>query len=162
MNAAESRFNQSRLAYEKAVLNAFKDVSDSLNKFYKAGETLDAVLDLERASTEYLSLASKRYRNGVLTYIDVLDARRSLFEAQLSASQARQSQLLALVSLYKALGGGWGPEAIAALAEKKGHLDPCYFRKYSIMSWLNAKPPANTFQNSNGSRSISGRLPCSR
>jgi multidrug efflux system outer membrane protein len=117
VSAAESRFNQSRLAYERSVLNAFREVSDSLNQFYKAGETLDAVLDLERASTEYLSLASKRYRNGVLAYIDVLDASRSLFGAQLSASQARQSQLLALVDLYKALGGGWDPEAIAALAE---------------------------------------------
>ncbi len=114
VSAAESRFNQARLGYEKIVLEAFRDVSDSLNQFYKAGETLEAQLDLQSASMEYLDLATKRYRNGVLAYIDVLDARRSLFDAQLSVSRARQAQLLALVGLYKALGGGWDPEAIAA------------------------------------------------
>jgi multidrug efflux system outer membrane protein len=115
---AESRFNQARLRYEQVVLDAFREVSDSLNLFYKAGETLQAELELQSASTEYLSLAQKRYRNGVLAYIDVLDARRSLFEAQISVSVARQSQLFALVDLYKALGGGWDPQAIKELAGK--------------------------------------------
>lgn len=119
VSAAESRFNQARLAYEQVVLEAFREVSDSLNGFYKAGETLEAELQLQSASNEYLVLAQKRYRNGVLAYIDVLDARRSLFEAQLSVSAARQRQMLALVSLYKALGGGWDPAAIQAVAEAR-------------------------------------------
>jgi len=54
-------------------------------------------------------LATKRYRNGVLAYLDVLDAQRLLFDAQIAASRARQAQLFALVDLYKALGGGWEP-----------------------------------------------------
>ena len=113
---AESRFNQARLRYEQVVLEAFREVSDSLNQFYKSGESLQAELELQSASAEYLSLAQKRYRNGVLAYIDVLDARRSLFEAQISVSVARQSQLFALVGLYKALGGGWDPAAIKEIA----------------------------------------------
>jgi multidrug efflux system outer membrane protein len=112
LSAAESRFNQARLRYEQQVIEALREVSNALNQFYKSGETLDALLDLQTASEEYLSLATKRYRNGVLSYLDVLDAQRSLFEAQLSASSARQAQLFALVDLYKALGGGWAPAAV--------------------------------------------------
>ena len=119
VTAAESRFNQARLGYEQVVLEAFREVSDSLNQFYKAAETLEAELELQRASGEYLELALKRYRNGVLAYIDVLDARRSLFEAQVSVSIGRQAQLFAMVDLYKALGGGWDPAAIRAVAEAR-------------------------------------------
>jgi multidrug efflux system outer membrane protein len=119
LSAAESRFNQARLAYEQVVLESLREVSDSLNRFYKSGETLEARLDLERASAEYLNLASKRWRNGVLAYIDVLDAQRSLFEAQIGVSVAREAQLLALVDLYKALGGGWDPSALEAVAESR-------------------------------------------
>lgn len=114
LTAAESRFNQTRLQFEKVVLESLREVSDALNQFFKAGETLEAELELERASTEYLRLAGKRYRNGVLAYIDVLDARRSLFGAQVSVSTAREVQLVSLVALYKALGGGWNPAEIQA------------------------------------------------
>ena len=119
LSAAESRFNQARIAFERVVIESFREVSDSLNGFYKAGETLEAELALERASAEYLSLAEKRYRNGVLAYLDLLDARRSLFDAQVSVSFAREEQLVALVSLYKALGGGWDPAELEALAENR-------------------------------------------
>ena len=112
LSATESRFNQARLVYEQVVLEALREVSDSLNRFYKAGESLDALLDLARASEEYLSLAEKRYRNGILAYLDVLDAQRLLFDAQISVSESRQAQFFALVDLYKALGGGWDPDII--------------------------------------------------
>jgi len=52
----------------------------------------------------------------VLAYIDVLDARRSLFIAQISVSTAREAQLVSLVALYKALGGGWDPAELQGLA----------------------------------------------
>ncbi len=112
LSAAESRFNQARLRYEQAVLEALRETSDALNQFLKAGETLQAELALEKATTEYLVLATKRYRNGVLAYIDVLDAQRGLFDAQIAVSIAREVQLFALVDLYKALGGGWDPTSI--------------------------------------------------
>ena len=119
LSAAESRFNQARLAYQQTVLEAFQETSNALNQFHKSTETLNALSDLERSSAEYLRLAEKRYRNGVLAYIDVLDARRQLFDAQISVSQARQEQLFALVNLYKAVGGGWDPETIAEIAESR-------------------------------------------
>ena len=93
------------------------EVSDSLNQFYKAGESLQAQLALEKAASEYLQLARKRYRNGVLAYLDVLDAQRRLFEAQISVSFGREDQFFALVDLYKALGGGWDPEALRAIPD---------------------------------------------
>ena len=117
LSAAESRFNQARLRYEQAVLEALQETSNALNQFHKAGETLEAELALQRATSEYLALATKRYRNGVLAYIDVLDAQRQLFDAQIAVSTAREIQLLALVDLYKALGGGWDPQALAELKE---------------------------------------------
>lgn len=116
LSAAESRFNQSRLSYEQTVLEALREVSDSLNQFYRAGETLSAQSDLERASAEYLALARKRYRNGVLAYIDVLDAQRRLLDAQIGVTQARQIQLNSVVDLYKALGGGWDPLPLEEVA----------------------------------------------
>ncbi len=117
LTAAESRFNQARIEYERIILIAFREVSDALNQFHKSTETLDALSDLEQSSAEYLGLAEKRYRNGVLAYIDVLDARRQLFDAQIAVSLALQDQMFALVNLYKAVGGGWDPEAVQALAE---------------------------------------------
>ncbi len=117
LSLAESRYNQARLAYQQVVLEALQETSNALNQFHKATETLDALLHLEAASAEYLRLAEKRYRNGVLAYIDVLDARRQLFDAQIDVSLARQDQLFAMVLLYKAVGGGWSPEDIEAIAE---------------------------------------------
>lgn len=119
LTAAESRFNQSRLAYEQSVLEALREVSDSLNQFYLAGENLAALSDLERASAEYLALARKRYRNGVLAYIDVLDAQRRLLDAQVGVTEARRVQLKAVVELYKALGGGWDPAPLEEVAASR-------------------------------------------
>ncbi len=112
LSAAEARFNIARLAYEQRVITALQEASNALNGFHKAGETLLAELALLKASEEYLALATKRYRNGVLAYIDVLDAQRSLFDAQIAVSVAREVQLFALVQLYKALGGGWEPTSV--------------------------------------------------
>jgi multidrug efflux system outer membrane protein len=118
LSAAESRFNQARLAYEQVVIESLREVSDALNKFYKSGEALQAELALQLATTEYLDLATKRYRNGVLAYLDVLDAQRQLFDAQIAVSVARQAQLFALVDLYKALGGGWDPIVVSTSGEE--------------------------------------------
>ena len=61
-------------------------------------------------------LAKLQYINGVIRYIDVLDAQRKFFDAQVEESKAVRNEHLTLVGLYKALGGGWQPSD----AEKKG------------------------------------------
>ena len=108
--ASKTRYQQDLVRYEQTVLKALHEVSDLINAFYKNQTALDAQATLVSASNEYLELAIKRYRNGVLAYIDVLDAQRRLFDAQLSESQVREKQLQITVDLYKALGGGWEQE----------------------------------------------------
>ncbi|MFZ3012146.1 MAG: TolC family protein, partial [Nitrospira sp.] len=66
-----------------------------------------------------LKLAELRYKGGLANYLDVLVARRSLFEAELALTSTRRLLLASTVQLYKALGGGWTPEPPSA-EEKKG------------------------------------------
>ncbi len=61
-----------------------------------------------------LRLAELRYKGGLANYLDVLVARRSLFEAELAQAASQRLQLVSIVQLYKALGGGWSPESTAA------------------------------------------------
>ena len=63
--------------------------------------------NLERSAKSYMDLAQLQYINGVINYLDVLDAQRGLLDAQLSLNKAMLDELLSTVYLYKALGGGW-------------------------------------------------------
>ena len=88
-------------------MQAFKEVYDALVTFNSAKENTDLKMDLREASRKYVSLASSQYINGVTNYLDVLDAQRSYFDAQVELSNAVSQEFLALIDLYKALGGGW-------------------------------------------------------
>ncbi len=93
--------------YEKSIQTAFREVSDAL-----AGRTtLAEQLRAQEAQTQALAitykLADLRYRAGAASYLDTLDAQRSLFTAQQALVQTRALQLQNLVALYRALGGGW-------------------------------------------------------
>ncbi len=63
--------------------------------------------ELRDAASKYVQLAHVQYKGGTLNYIDVLDAQRRYFDAQISLSNALRDEYLAVVALYKALGGGW-------------------------------------------------------
>ena len=94
-------------SYEKAVQTAFSEVSDALaNRRGLIGQ-LQAQQDLARTEGERLALANLRYKSGVSSYFDVLDAQRSHFAAQQQLISARAAQRQNLVELYKVLGGGW-------------------------------------------------------
>ncbi len=67
-------------------------------------------VDLRDATVKYVSLAHIQYRAGSLNYIDVLDAQRRYFDAQIAVSNATRDEYLALINLYKVLGGGWKAE----------------------------------------------------
>lgn len=93
--------------YEKSIQTAFREVSDAL-----AGQaTLQQQIDAQRAQTQAdakrLDLSDLRYRNGVASYLDLLDAQRSLFATEQALVQTRLQQLQNQVTLYKVLGGGW-------------------------------------------------------
>jgi multidrug efflux system outer membrane protein len=112
----ESRQRQVLYTYERTVLEAFRETDDALVAYRKTGEQRQAQADRVKAERKVLELAELRYRGGVAAYLEVLDAQRSLFGAELDEAQTIGSHLVSLVQLYKALGGGWptAPEPGAA------------------------------------------------
>lgn len=95
--------------YRKAVLTAFKEVEDALITVQKVGEQRRIQEEQVAALRSAYSLADDRYQGGRASYLDVLTAQRSLFDAELALARTRRGQLTAAVQLYKALGGGWSP-----------------------------------------------------
>ena len=93
--------------YEKAIQTAFREVADSLAGRATLGEQLRAQLAQRNAAEVSFKLADLRYRNGAASYLDVLDAQRTLFTAQQATVQVQALQVQNLVTLYKVLGGGW-------------------------------------------------------
>ena len=93
--------------YEKAIQTAFREVSDSLAGRATLGEQLRAQTAQTNAAQISFNLADLRYRNGAASYLDVLDAQRSLFNAQQALVQVQALQAQNLMTLYKVLGGGW-------------------------------------------------------
>ena len=114
--AALAAYDQARLAYEQKVLEVFREVNDAVVAYRNMRRTAELKFNLKEAARQYVVLAKLQYINGVIRYIDVLDAQRKFFDAQVEESKAVRNEHLALVGLYKALGGGWDtPER-----EKKG------------------------------------------
>ncbi|HKW41925.1 MAG TPA: efflux transporter outer membrane subunit [Gemmatimonadales bacterium] len=107
VNVARARAAEARARYEQTVLVAVRDVEDALVALRTARDRTAAqerqVVALRRA----LELADMRYQSGVSSYLDVLDAQRGLFTAELSLTQAERDQLVAAVQLYKAVGANW-------------------------------------------------------
>ncbi|HED3201625.1 TPA: efflux transporter outer membrane subunit, partial [Kluyvera ascorbata] len=99
--------NQALYSYEKTVRNAFKEVNDSLDAITRYGEQLSELQGQEEVAQETLRIAQNRYNNGYSSYLDVLDAQRTLFSTQISVVQVKNNLLLAQIDLYRSLGGGW-------------------------------------------------------
>ena len=97
--------------YERAIQTAFREVSDALAGRATLGEQLRAQAAQTNALAIAFRLADLRYRNGAASFLDILDAQRSLFAAQQVLVQTRALQLQNLVTLYRALGGGWNEQA---------------------------------------------------
>ena len=96
--------------YERAIQTAFREVADALAGRATLGEQLRAQAALTNAAQATFKLADLRYRNGASSYLEVLDAQRALFAAQLATVQVQAQQVQNGVTLYKVLGGGWtGP-----------------------------------------------------
>jgi multidrug efflux system outer membrane protein len=93
--------------YEKAIQTAFRVVADALAGQATLGEQLRAQQVQAKAEAERFRLAELRYRNGVASFLDVLDAQRSLFATEQALLQTRLAQQQNQVALYKALGGGF-------------------------------------------------------
>ena len=104
---ARARADQARAQYEQSVLIALREASDALVGVRTARDQVAAQQTQAQALRRAFQLAELRYRTGIASYIEVLDAQRSLFDAELGLSQAQLRQLAAAVQLYRALGGSW-------------------------------------------------------
>ena len=112
VDVTASQRNQALYSYEKTVRNAFKEVNDSLDAITHLQEQLAELQAQTLVAQEALRIAQNRYSNGYSSYLDELDAQRTLFSAQLSVVQAKSNLLLAQIDLYRALGGGWSTPAV--------------------------------------------------
>jgi len=95
--------------YERTVLTAFREVEDGLVGVQRLRDEADAAGRAAEAARQSVGLASLRYEGGVDNYLNLLDAQRELLTAELQESQLLRLQRVAVVQLYKALGGGWDP-----------------------------------------------------
>lgn len=106
--------------YEKSIQTAFREVADALAARATLGEQLRAQQAQERADAQRFQLADLRYRSGVTSFLDVLDAQRALFTTQLATVQVQLTKLQNEVTLYKVLGGGWTEPAARNTASQPG------------------------------------------
>jgi outer membrane protein, multidrug efflux system len=105
--AAKARAEQAKNQYEQTVLGALREANDALVGLRLSRDQLAAQETQTQALRRAFALAEKRYESGVSSYLEVLDAQRGLFAAEIGLAQVQRQYLGATVQLYKALGGGW-------------------------------------------------------
>ena len=118
---AEARRDQQLADYELVIQNAFRDVEDSLADVRHSAELRDISERRVATLSRSVELATMRYENGYSDYLDVLDAERGLFNAELQLASARGNYQRALVGLYRALGGDWNAVPPTASRAPVGH-----------------------------------------
>jgi multidrug efflux system outer membrane protein len=117
--SAEAIQKQALYQYQKSIQSAFRDVEDALIDQKRSREQLEAQARQVEALRTYARVARLRYDNGYTSYIEVLDAERSLFDAELSYTQTKGTLFQDLVNVYKAMGGGWIVQADKMIATGK-------------------------------------------
>ncbi len=105
--ASIAQWEQAKLQYEQAVLTALREVSDALTALGKLSEAETGQDRAVRALADAVEHATDRYRQGLASYFEVLEAQQQLYPAQNTLAQIRRDRLLSHVRLYRALGGGW-------------------------------------------------------
>jgi multidrug efflux system outer membrane protein len=118
VRATEALQQQALVRYQQVIQNAFRDVEDALADQSRTREQLDILSRLVESLKDYARIARLRYDNGYTSYIEVLDAERSLFDAELAYTQTQGLLFRALINMYKAMGGGWIVEADRIHSEK--------------------------------------------
>lgn len=108
--ASKARFDEAKAAYEQNVLIALREVSDALIARQKLGEARFYNEQAASALASSVDLATQRYVGGRSSYYEVLEAQQELYPTQRAQIQSQVGELLAIIQLYKALGGGWQDE----------------------------------------------------
>lgn len=109
LDQAQSRYQQMLESYQQTILQAFREVADLLVSLNTRGEQLARQKDQLAAAQQAVTLATVRYRKGLVNYLDVLDAQRIALAAETQVVVTERARLTDMVSLFKALGGGWKP-----------------------------------------------------
>jgi NodT family efflux transporter outer membrane factor (OMF) lipoprotein len=107
VDAAKARAGEALALHSKASRQAFREVADALDAYSKTGRIIDEQTKLVDSLRKVSSVARDRFEGGASSYLEVLDAERSLFTAELELADARRNRQLAVVEAYRALGGGW-------------------------------------------------------
>jgi multidrug efflux system outer membrane protein len=105
--AAEAQAKQVLAQYEQTILVAFKEVEDALVAVRTANDQTKAQQQQVEALRSALNVSNLRYQGGITSYVDVLLAKRNLFDAEFALAATRRLHLASVIQLYKALGGGW-------------------------------------------------------
>jgi multidrug efflux system outer membrane protein len=113
--------DEATLRYRQTVLNAFGEVSDALVSREQLADIREHQAHEVGALEQAVKLSSERYVAGKASYYEVLEAQQQLFPAQLNLARTQRDQLLAVVALYKALGGGWQSDANALSSLRNNH-----------------------------------------
>jgi len=110
VEAERARTEQLLNNYQLTVLRSFQEVEDALIEIRTFRKEAEAREEQVKSARSASTLSRARYDGGVTSYLEVLESERSLFRAELLASSTRREQVVSIVSLYKALGGGWANE----------------------------------------------------
>ncbi len=105
--ATKAQWEQTKLQYEQTVLKALQEVSNAITDRQKLAEAQQEQARTVTALQESVRLSTLRYTGGFANYFEVIEAQQQLFPAENILAQIRRDQLIAIVRLYKALGGGW-------------------------------------------------------
>jgi multidrug efflux system outer membrane protein len=119
LKITQAQYEEALATYQKTVQNAFGEVSDGLIAYQRTREFRARQEELTQANREATDLANIRYDGGVTSYLEVLYNEQQLFIAELNLAQARLNELLSVVSLYSALGGGWQTPATQLQTQAK-------------------------------------------
>ena len=106
-NAAEAAFDQAGAQYQSTVLNALRNVADTLKALQTDAEALARQVDAEQAASGSLNLARERYDYGAISYLTLLDAQRTEAQTHINLIQAQAARYADTAALLQALGGGW-------------------------------------------------------
>lgn len=109
VKASEAEQQQALQNYLKTIQNGLREVNDALVDQQQTSEQLQVQARQVKALQEYYDVARLRWDNGYSNYLDVLDAERSLFNAQMSYATTEQTLLQSAIAIYSAMGGGWQP-----------------------------------------------------
>jgi multidrug efflux system outer membrane protein len=119
LKAAEARYEQNVAGYRGAVLNAFREVEDSLSDLRTLALQAEAVNRALVSARDTTALANERYQRGLTSYLDVVDAQREALKAERLDAELRGQRAVSTILLAKALGGGWvRPDANPEMAAK--------------------------------------------